>query len=71
MENSYDQDDNEAKIDKKIKTLEKHVEIAEKEAKIAQLEDKKKKQDQEWAVKKLGGLYSEHSLFTFLTKILS
>ena len=43
MGNSYDQDDNEAKIDKKIKTLEKHVEIAEKEATITELENKKKR----------------------------
>ena len=68
MENSYDQDDNEAKIDKKIKTLEKHVEIAEKEATIAELENKKKRLEEEWAVKKFGqhGLYSEHSLYTYL-----
>ena len=62
MGNSYNQDDNEAEIDKKIKTLQKHLEIAEKEATIAELENKKKKREEEWAVKKFGqhGLYSEH-----------
>ena len=43
MGNSYNQDDNEAEIDKKIKTLQKHLEIAEKEATIAELENKKKR----------------------------
>ena len=66
MGNSYDQDDNEAKMDKKIKTLEKHVEYAEKEATIAELEYKKKRLEEEWASKKIGGLYSEHSLYTYL-----
>ena len=69
MRNSYNQDDNEAEMDKKIKTLEKHVEYAEKEATIAELEDKKKRLEEEWAVKKFGypgGLYSEHSLYTYL-----
>ena len=69
MRNSYNQDDNEAEMDKKIKTLEKHVEYAEKEATIAELENKKKRLEEEWAVKKFGypgGLYSEHSLYTYL-----
>ena len=68
MENSYDQDDNEAKMDKKIKTLEKHLEIAEKEATIAELENKKKQLDEEWAIEKFGqhGLYFEHILLTCL-----
>ena len=52
MENSYDQDDNEAMMDKKIKTLEKHLEIAEKEVMIAELENKKKQLDEEWATEK-------------------
>ena len=52
MENSYDQDDIEAMMDKKIKTLEKHLEIAEKEATIAELENKKKQLDEEWAIEK-------------------
>ena len=52
MENSYDQDDIEAMMDKKIKTLEKHLEIAEKEAMIAELENKKKQLDEEWAIEK-------------------
>ena len=68
MGNSYDQDDNEAKIDKKIKTLQKHVEIAEKEATIAELENKIKQLDEEWAIEKFGqhGLYFEHILLTCL-----
>ena len=52
MENSYDQDDIEAMMDKKIKTLEKHLEIAEKEVMIAELENKKKQLDEEWATEK-------------------
>ena len=52
MENSYDQDDIGAMMDKKIKTLEKHLEIAEKEATIAELENKKKQLDEEWAIEK-------------------
>ena len=55
-------------MDKKIKTLEKHVEYAEKEATIAEFESKKKRLEEEWAVKKFGqhGLYFEHSLYTYL-----
>ena len=52
MENSYDQDDIGAMMDKKIKTLEKHLEIAEKEVMIAELENKKKQLDEEWATEK-------------------
>ena len=52
MENSYDQDDIGAMMDKKIKTLEKHLEIAEKEVMIAELENKKKQLDEEWAIEK-------------------
>ena len=68
MSNSYDQDNNNVEMDKKIKTLEKHVEYAEKEATIVELEYKKKKLEEEWALKKIcnGGLYSEQSLYTFL-----
>ena len=50
MRNSYNQNDNEAEMDKKIKTLEKHVEYAEKEATIAEFESKKKRLEEEWAV---------------------
>ena len=39
----YNRDDNEAEMDKKIKTLEKHLEIATKEKMIADLENKNKK----------------------------
>ena len=68
MENSYDQDDIEAMMDKKIKTLEKHLEIAEKKATIAELENKIKQLDEEWAIEKFGqhGLYFEHILLTCL-----
>ena len=52
MENSYEQDDIGAMMDKKIKTLEKHLEIAEKEVMIAELENKKKQLDEEWAIEK-------------------
>ena len=52
MENSYEQDDIGAMMDKKIKTLEKHLEIAEKEVMIAELENKKKQLDEEWATEK-------------------
>ena len=69
MRNSYDQDDNNIEMDKKIKILEKHIEYAEREATIAELEDKKKRLEEEWANKKFGypgGFYSEHSLYTYL-----
>ena len=68
MENSYEQDDIGAMMDKKIKTLEKHLEIAEKEATIAELENKKKQLDEEWAIEKFGqhGLDFEHILLTCL-----
>ena len=47
MNNSYDQNDNNVEMDKKIETLEKHVKYAEKEAAIVELEYKKKKLEEE------------------------
>ena len=65
---AYDLDADEAGLDKKIRILEKHHKMAEKQKMIAELENKTKKLEEEWAVRKFGqpGLWSEHCLLTHL-----